>query len=295
MLEHFFLRVKSHDATRHGERVTRFTKARRLSRALVLAGMGVVAASCVDAPGTTEPVDSWENPLAQTFDALSRAAGDNGDLARSDGFAYAALAVRGGVTPSRLDVQVGDSVESYDAFVNTAWWDPALPAATRPPARRTLVGWRRTDAGTTRILALTSPADSVPIVSPVSLGPGTSTVAVYAAGSAMQNDGSDNAQGKPDISRAWYGTAGWLKLAESAVLGTCPDTLRHSNVLGVSHCEQAQYRVAFHIDMQHMAGRPPQLATGTPIRTVSAVTEAVVNGVKLRFTCLTPNGQHGCK
>ncbi len=295
MLEHSSLRVKSHDATSASARTVRSASSRRRWKALVLAAAALVASSCVDAPGTTEPVDTWENPLAQTFDAMSRAAGDYGDLARSDGFAYAALAVRGGVTPSRLDVQVGETVESYDAFVNTAWWDPALPVATRPPARRTLVGWRRTDAGTTRIVAFTSPADSVPIVSPVSLGPGASTFAVYAAGSAMQNDGSDNAQGKPDISRAWYGTSGWLKLAESAALGTCPDTLRHSNVLGVSHCEQAQYRVAFSIDMQHMAGRPPQLATGTPIRTVSTIAETVVNGVKLRFTCLTPSGQHGCK
>ncbi len=243
----------------------------------------------------TSPVDTWENPLAQTFDALSRAAGDNGDLARSDGFAYAALAVRSGVTPSRLDVQVGDSVESYDAFVNTAWWDPALPVASRPPARRTLVGWRLTDAGTTRVLALTSPGDSARVVSPVSLGAGVSTVAVYAAGSAMQNDGRDTQQGKPDIGSAWYGTAGWVKLAESAVLGTCPDTLRHSKVLGISHCEQAQYQVAFALEMQHLAGRPPQLATGTPIRTLSTAEETLVNGVKLRFTCVAPSGEHGCK
>lgn len=260
-----------------------------------LAAVALLVVSCVESPGATEPAATWDNPLAQTFDALARAAGENGDLARSDGFAYAALAVRSGAIPSRLEVQVGDTVERYDAFVNTAWWDPALAVATRPPARRTLVGWRLTNAGTTRVLALTAPGDSARIVSPVSLGPGASTVAVFAAGSAMQNDGRDTPQGKPDIGAAWYGTGGWVKLAESAVLGTCPDTLRHSSVLGISHCQRAEYRVAFTIDMQHLAGRPPQLASDAAIRSIASVEETVVSGVKLRFTCPTPNGQRGCK
>lgn len=274
---------------------TALARWRSCTRAVAVALFAAAVGSCVEAPGATEPADSYESPLAKTFDALSRAAGDYGDLARSDGFAYAALSVRIGVTPSRLDVQVGDSIESYDAFVNSSWWDPALPTLVRPPARRTLVGWRRTDAGTTRVLAITVPGDSTRIVSPVSLGPAASTFAVYTAGSAMLNDGGDTPQGKPDIGSAWYGTSGWVKIAELAVLGTCPDTLRHSKVLGVSHCEQAQYRVAFTIDLQHLAGRPPQLAPGTPMRTVKTVEETLVNGIRLRFACVTPSGEHGCR
>ncbi|MEP7381026.1 MAG: hypothetical protein ABI910_05030 [Gemmatimonadota bacterium] len=269
--------------------------ARIASAGILLVVVAFAAGSCVEAPATTSPDDAYESPLAEAFDALSRAASENGDLARSDGFAYAALSVRSGVTPSRLDVQLEDSIETYDAFVNTAWWDPALPTNVRPPARRTLVGWRKTDAGTTRVLALTSPSDSARILSPVALGAGVSTVAVYAAGSAMQNEGRDTPQGKPDIGSAWYGTSGWVKVAEAAVLGTCPDTVRHHDALGVSHCELARYRVAFDISMQHLTGRPPQLAAGTAVRRVATVEESLVNGLRLRFVCLTPSGEHGCR
>jgi hypothetical protein len=63
----------------------------------------------------------------------------------------------------------------------------------------------------------------------------------------------------------------------------------------VSHCERAQYRVAFAIDMQHIAGRPPQLAPGTPLRAATTTQEAQVNGLRLRFVCAAPSGEHGCK
>lgn len=249
---------------------------------------------CVEAPTMTSPAE-LDDPLAETFDALARAAGEYGDLARSDGFAFAALSVRSGITPSRLEVQSGAVREAYDAFVSAVWWDSAVPAGVRPPARRSLVGWRKTAEGTTRIIALTVPSDSARIVSPLALGAGGSTVAVYAGASAMQNEGRDTPQGRPDVGAAWYGTAGWVKLAEVARLGACIDSARHANVLGVAQCEQVRYQVAFDLTMQKLTGRPPQVAADAVTRRVTTPAETVVGGLRLRFACTAPNGWSGCK
>jgi hypothetical protein len=254
----------------------------------------VALAGCVEAPGMTSPATVGD-PLAETFDALSRAAGEYGDLARSEGFAFAALSVRSGVTPSRLEVQSGAVLEEYDAFVSGVQWEPSVPVGMRPPSRRSLVGWRKTAEGTTRIIALTSPSDSARILSPVALGAGASTVAVYAGGSAMQNEGRDTPQGKPDVGAAWYGTTGWVKLAEVARIGPCADSARHANVLGISQCEQVRYQVAFDLSMQRLTGRPPQPAPDGISRRVSTTTETVVSGLRLRFACAAPSGWSGCK
>jgi hypothetical protein len=263
-------------------------------RAWLALGALVSLAGCVEAPGMTSPATVGD-PLAETFDALSRAAGEYGDLARSDGFAFAALSVRSGVTPSRLEVQSGAVLEEYDAFVSGVQWEPSVPVGMRPPSRRSLVGWRKTAEGTTRIIALTAPSDSARILSPVALGAGASTVAVYAGGSAMQNEGRDTPQGKPDVGAAWYGTTGWVKLAEVARIGPCADSARHANVLGISQCEQVRYQVAFDLSMQRLTGRPPQPAPDGISRRVSTTTETVVSGLRLRFACAAPNGWSGCR
>ena len=264
-------------------------------RGTAAATMGLLAAvACVDAPGVSAPSSEVE-PLAATFDAMSKASAQYGDLARSDGFAHAALAVRGGVTPSRLEVQTGTTSEVYDAFVSAAQWEVALAAAVRPPARRSLVGWRRSDNGKTRVFVLTSPSDSAPILSPLSLGPAASTVAVFAAGSAMQQEVGDSPQGYPDLSTAWYGTSGWVKLKEVEVLGTCADSAKKANALGMSRCEEARYLVRFDLTMQRLSGRPPQEVPGSGARRVSSVGEPVVNGVRIRFSCANPRSDTGCK
>lgn len=251
------------------------------------------AAACVDAPGTTAP-EGQPEPLAETFDALSRVAAEGGDLARSEGFAYAALAVRGGVTPSRLEVQSGNATEVYDAFVSAAQWESSIAAAMRPPTRRSLVAWRRTQDGLTRVLSMHAPSDSALVLSPLSLGLGMSTNAVFAGASAMQNEGRDTPQGKPDLSAAWYATGGWVKLKEVAVLGKCPVVQVAGKRLGIARCEQARYLVRFTLAMQHLAGRPPQVI-GNAQRSVSSIGEPVVNGLKLSFACLAPSSMHGCQ
>lgn len=271
----------------------RFNRWRSAAMALGLLALASLTA-CVDAPGVADP-DTELDPLASTFDAMSKASAQSGDLARSDGFAHAALAVRGGVTPSRLEVQTGTTSEVYDAIVSAVRWDSAVPAAVRPPARRSLVGWRKGNEGKTRVFVLTSPSDSAPVVSPLSLGPAASTAAVFAAASAMQQEVSDSPQGYPDLSTAWYGTGGWVKLQEVAIVGTCADSARHANALGMSRCEEARYLVRFDLSMQRLSGRPPQEVPGSGTRRVTSVGEPVINGVRMRFNCVSPSSYSGCK
>lgn len=266
-------------------------------RTLVLLGV-VALCACVDAPDVSSPTSDdapQSELLAQTFDAMSRASAQSGDLARSDGFTHAALAVRGGVTPSRLEVQTGTSTEVYDAIVTAAQWDSTLSPNVRPPARRTAVGWRRTDTGKTRVLVLATPNDSAIVVSPLSLGMGMSTTAVFAAASAMQHEVSDNGSGYGDFSTAWYGTSGWVKLREVAVIGSCADSARLANQLGLTRCEEARYLVRFDLTMQRLTGRPPQEVPGTQALRTWSVGEPVVSGVRIRFSCVAPKGDRGCK
>lgn len=271
----------------------RFARAARVgASALVCVTMAV---ACVDSPTMTALDSANGNPLADTFDALSKAAGESGDLARSDGFAFAALSVRSGVAPSPLEVQTGASVERYDAFVNAVQWDATLPALFRPPARRSLIGWRRIADGSTRVLTLTTPSDSAPILSPMALGVGMSTAAVFAGASAMHHDVQNTPNGRPDLTSAYYGTTGWVKLKEVAVIGTCPDSIRHRSELGVSHCEEARYQVRFDVSMQRLLGRPPTQVTGSAVRRLLSVGEPLVNGLRLRFTCAAPSGRSGCR
>jgi hypothetical protein len=170
-----------------------------------------------------------------------------------------------------------------------------VPVGMRPPARRTLVGWRKTNDGATRILMLTAPGDSSAIVSPIVLGPGSSTVAVFNAASAMQNEGKDAPSGKPELSSAWYGSAGWVRLKEVATIGACPDSSKVARTLGISRCDEMRYLVRFDLSMQRMSGRPPQLVPGSPTRRVFNIGEPVVNGIKSRFACMAPSSERGCR
>lgn len=269
--------------------MTRMQRARTTMTALLLAA----AAACVDSPGTTAPAAQSE-PLAETFDAMSRVAAESGDLARSEGFAHAALSVRGGVAPSRLEVQTANATEVYDAFVSAVEWESTIASTMRPPSRRSLVAWRRLADGQIRILSMHAPSDSAPILNPLSLGLGMSTAAVYAGASAMQNEGRDTPQGKPDLSGAWFATSGWVKLREVAVIGECAAAQVAGKGLGIARCEQARYMVRFALVMQRLAGRPPQVI-GNGERSVSSIGEPVVNGLRLGFSCLAPTSLYGCR
>ena len=248
---------------------------------------------CVDAPGAPSPSDA-SDPLAQTFDALSRASAEYGDLARSDGFAFAALSVRRGVLPSRLELKWGTVTETYDAFVTGAEWDSTLPEAIRPPPRRSLIGWRQSPEGLIRVIAFSTPRDSSVILSPVALGTDVSTVAVYSGASAMQNDGRDTPQGRPDLVAARFGTSGWVKIRELSVGVPCAGSAGIAGSVGGIRCDEVRYQLRVDVTMQRLAGRPPQVVPGGDSRRVTTPSESVVNGLRLRFGCIAPSSVRGC-
>lgn len=266
----------------------------RMRALLAVGALACLVVACVDAPSGVSQ-RAVEDPLAETFDALSRESSMNGDIARGDGFAFAALSVRHGVVPSRLEVRNGGQVETYDAFVTAAAWESSVPASIRPVTRRTLVAWRRTAESSIRVLSLLTPNDSAHILSPLGLGPALGTMAVYAGASAMLHEGKDGPDGKPDLSSGWYGTAGWVKLREVQTGSVCGVASASSTASAGVKCQQARFLSRFDVTMQRLTGRPVRLVTGLAPRQVTAVAETAVNGLKLTFSCVSPSGDKGCR
>lgn len=273
------------------------TGVRRTSaRTLVLA---LVAGSCVDAPGAvTEPASVFDSaPLAQTFDVLSRESAMLGDLSRSEGYAFAAISVRSGVAPSRVDISVDGVLTSFDAFVNVVEWETTLSAAARPPSRSSMVAWRRMGDGALRVVSLHTPGDSAPILSPLSLGPAMSSQAVFAGASAMYQDIAPRSLSTSAVSSTWVATAGYVRIAESqgATAGgrtPCERVESASGIRGVT-CENGRYAVRFQSQVQRSLGRPWELSTsGNGWRLGMA--EQVVSGHRLRLSCVAPTSTRGC-
>jgi hypothetical protein len=263
-------------------------------RALAVAVLSLAA--CVDAPNSTGPT-SPDDPLAQTFDALAQQSATSGDLARSDGFSHAAISVRSGVTPTRIEVRNGSVNEAFDAFATSVDWDLSVPAPVRPPARRYTVAWRRAVDGTLRVLTVSTPRDSAPVVSPLSLVGTTSPGAVFSGASAMYHEGIALTQGLPDLSETWYGTAGWVKVRTISSAGACPPrTDRTGELKGVT-CEVGRFALRFVATFQRITIRggiaspanPP-----VPPRTLSVAADHQMNGLALKFACVAPSSETGC-
>lgn len=265
------------------------------TRRLMVAGFAAALASaCVDGPSAATEA-TYVDPLAETFDALARESSGHGDMARGEGFLHAALAVRHGVTPSRLEVRNGAQTEVFDAFVTAVEWESTLPANVRPPTRRSLVAWRRTTDATMRVLSVLTPTDSATILSPLALGTAVSTPFVFTGASAMFHEGKDGPQGRPDLSFGWYGTSGWVKIRETQSLGRCVGGVSASSASTGVKCEQARYLARFDVTMQRLTGRPAQVVSGTTARRVVTTAETAVNGLKLKFACIVPMSDKGCR
>ncbi len=268
------------------------------ARRWLVTGVGllaiVLAGACVERPSLA-PESESSDPLADTFDALARESASKGDMARGDGFAYAALSVRSGVAPSRLEVKNGTLTEVFDAFVTVAEWESNVPIGQRPPPRRTLVGWRRTTDGSMRVISVLTPGDSGSILSPLALGAAFSTPFVYTGASAMFHEGKDGPQGKPDLTYGWYGTSGWVRIREIQSLGDCTGAVTASLASAGVKCSQARYAVRFDVSMQRLTGRPPQVVPGASARQVVTTTETAVNGLRLKFSCVSPMSDRGCR
>lgn len=270
-------------------------KHRDMIRRLALVCAALAVSACVDAPNPSGP-SGTDDPLAQTFDALARESTASGDVARGDGFSHAALSVRSGVTPTRIEVRNGTVNEAFDAFVTSVDFDLTIPAPTRPPARRSLVAWRRAIDGTLRVLSLSTPTDSSGVLNPLSLGASLSAV-VFTGGSAMYHEGIALTQNLPDLSATWFGTAGWVKIKESSSMGACPARPDRTSAPGGVRCEAARFAVRFDVTFLRIMLRPGgAVAASPPVppRNISARSELQVNGLRLKFACAMPSSATGC-
>lgn len=264
----------------------------RLAATVVL----IALAACVDAPSSAGP-DSSDDPLAQTFDALARQSETNGDLARSDGFSQAAISVRSGVTPTRIEVRNGNTNEAFDAFATSVDWEAGVPAPTRPPARRNLVAWRRALDGTMRVLTLVTPRDSAAVISPLSMVGTSSPATAFNGASAMYHEGIALTQGLPDLSATWYGTSGFVKVKTSSSAGACPPRTDRPRQLEGVRCEVAKFAVRMNVSFQRITIRSGTATPANPPvlpRTLAIPGEAQVNGLELRFACADPSSMGGC-
>ena len=264
------------------------------SRKIVrFAVMIVLCSACVDSTGPAGAVLEAGDPLAQTFDELARQSQEDGDVTRGDAFVHAALAVRAGIAPSRLDVRNGAALEVYEAIVSAAAWDGTIAAASRPPERRSLVAWRQARSGPTQVLTLTAPNDSAPVLHPASAGP---LAQPFASASALYQETtlSRPAAGSAIADVFFIGTAGVVVIRDIGGGGVCPAlSSQIANAKRVG-CGASRYAVRFDVAMQQLASRPAVIPVTPAARRIGTVSEQAVNGFKFNFACVVVSSVRGC-
>ncbi len=266
----------------------------------LLALVALLTASCVDAPtgASLAPAEAGDDPLAQAFDLLADQARTTGDVARAEGFTFAAMASRSGVTPSVLNVRIGNTNEVYEAFVSTVDWNLGS-APVRVPAHRTLTAWRRGTDGVTRILSLTTPSDSAPIVSPLALTPNGPVAAVFAGASALYQETTRitslgvGVASAPVTDEYWMALTGYVKIRETASGLACPKEPTVAGLSGVA-CKQARFVVRFDVSMQRLSSRPYTFAAGNAARRFTWTADQTIAGFKLVLSCPSPTAARGC-
>lgn len=270
------------------------------SRSLAAAALaGLVLAGCVDSPSSLAATAEDGDPLALTFEALAQEAASSGDVSRAEGFTYAAIAARNGITPSRLQVQNGGASEVYEAFVHAIDWQLAATATLRVPAHRTITAWRRTSDGVTRILSVTTPRDSAPVLNPLSLSATGPVSAPFAGAGALYQETTKfgslgtNATNAPVAESYWIAVAGFVRIRETLAGAACPRPPEAFAMSGVT-CQQARFAVHFDASLQQLSQRPYTVRASTPARRIQTPGEQAVNGYKLTFACTTVSATRGC-
>lgn len=266
----------------------------------VLLLTGLLATACVDPPTAANAAAAEStDPLALTFEQLAEQARGVGDVARVEGFTFAALAARAGITPSILNVRIGTVNEAYEAFVSTVDFNLGAQVASRVPAHRTLTAWRRGTDGVTRILSLTTPGDSAPVLSPLSLSPVGPAAAPFAGASALYQETTritslgTNTASAPVTDEFWMAQTGFVKVREASSGAACPVDPLKLGMTGVA-CRQARFTVRFDVAMQRLSARPYTFAATAVTRRVSLNAEQAVTGFKLVLACATPTSSRGC-
>lgn len=268
------------------------THRRGLAAALTVLALG----ACVDSPDSLAATAESGDPLALTFDELARQAAASGDMNRAEGFTYAAISARNGVAPTRLEVRNGTSVEVYEAFVSAIAWQASVSSPIRVPAHRTITAWRRTPDAVTRILTVTTPSDSAPVVHPLSFNPAGPIAAAFAGASALYHESatignSNHLSNTPDA--FWMATTGWVKIRETLTGAACPRPASANKISGVA-CQQARFAVRFDVTMLPVVQRPYNLRLTGETRRFQALNEQSLSGYKLTFSCATVNSNTGC-
>lgn len=257
-------------------------KGRVPARSVVTLILASMALACVDAPSAVSSA-AQDAPLAVSFDVLSREQAQAGDAERSQELAWAALAVRTGVQPSRFEVNNAGVPEIYDAFVHSTHWAVALQAQ-RPNQHRTLVAWRKT-TDRLQVLLLSSHQDQAPVVHPVSMGPPHAPMSGARAAYFVRGPNGE----------VWMGVSGNAKLAEGTLGGTCPPSVETSQKPTGVQCQLLKYTVGFDINFQKTRNTSARLPdpNGPTIRIRAG--EQPINGAKLTFSCPTPESDRGCR
>jgi hypothetical protein len=255
----------------------------RRSIAGVLLAWVAATGACVDAPSAPSS-EADENILASSFDALSRDALQKGDVERSQEFVWAALAIRGGTVPSKLQITTNGAVESYDAMVHAVTWTLSSNAQ-RAGTNRTLLAWRR-EGTNLKTWMIGSSTDQAQVLHPASAGPGTTLLSAPFAGAHVLYSVRGAQSG------TWVGVGGGVRMVAGIAGEACTPPAGDKAPNGVT-CTQIKYGVAFDLTIQPASAdtRLPDNASST-VRATAA--EQQVNGARLTLSCANPKSGSGC-
>ncbi|MEZ4456182.1 MAG: hypothetical protein R2882_06485 [Gemmatimonadales bacterium] len=173
------------------------------------------------AEGMTTTTADADEALAAEFDGMTAEANTAGDPDAGAAFSGAALAVRLGIRPSDIPVNVGGEVRRYLAFVHMV----TTNRGGTPVTKRTMVAVRRNDAGRPiEVLYVVLPADSADFVHPASAQPAPGGLSVWKDLAAKQ---------------FYLALRGFGVLRPTAREGDCPNVAARSAV----QCTVAKFSV----------------------------------------------------
>jgi len=253
-----------------------------LTGALVLAAL----TACVDAPSEPLAANTFNNPLATSFEMLAHDQMAANDVERSEEFRWAALALRAGVNPSVLEVTNNGRAELYDAFVHSVTW-VSLTQALRPPTHRSLVAWRR-NGDVLQVLLVGMFTDSAPVLNPYSMrspSPGTIAQSPVAGANAAYFERGPNGS-------SWLGVNGVAKVAEHPQPRACPTTDDASRPVGVT-CQLTRYGTSLNVLFARTRTEISRELDANTVTRRLIVPNQIVAGVKLVFSCAMPRNT-GC-
>lgn len=264
---------------------TGMTRTAGIARAaLATSAIILMMSACVDTPdAATAPSSLLENSLALSFDGLSQESFALGDLDRGLEFKWTALALRGGVSPSRLELRNDGVSEAYEAFVHTVVKQPLTSAPPAPFTTRTLVAWRATSERL-QVLMLVSPTATSAIAHPARLSAATPTSPVLTGHAAYFIRGAST--------QSWLGVSGTVKLAESQSSGVC-ESAGVPSLPGVS-CTKANYQVAFDVRFSPSRGNTRELDAATSSTRAIIASEQRLSAGKLVVHCERVSSVTGC-